>query len=70
MAFNHDKKYEHFTEKEFRPKAGGELGSNRGETSKDEPKIDWKQMKGLQKPWEDCEKPMDTYVRGEKEEKE
>ena len=64
MAFNHDKKYEHFTQKEFAPgkNSAGDF-SNKGETSEPMKPLDWKQMKGLQKPWEDCDDPMDTYER-------
>jgi hypothetical protein len=64
MAFNHDKKYEHFTQKEFAlGKNSGKDFSNKGETSPMEKPVNWKGIRGLEKPWEDCSDPMDTYER-------
>jgi hypothetical protein len=51
MAFNHDRKYEHFTDKTFTPKNLPEKNTNHGEASPQKP-IDWKGMKGFPEPYE------------------
>lgn len=52
MAYNHDGKYEHFTAKTFKPEGRSGSDTTKGEASPCAPEIDWKEMKGLQKPWE------------------
>lgn len=66
MSYNQDGKYEHFTKKEFTSKNPPDRNTTKGEASPDAPSIDWKEMKGLQKPWEAREDSVEGSSEEEK----
>lgn len=65
MSYNQDGPYKHFMEKSS-GKNIPEKNTNEGEASPVSKPIDWKQMKGLEKPWEAKEDSIEGSSEEEK----